>query len=140
MNRSYWLLKSEPEAYSYDDLVRDRRTPWDGVRNFEARNNLRKAARGDLALFYHSGKARAVVGVAKVVASAYQDPTSDDERWVCVDVEPVTPLVEPVSLARIKDDEGLMGFALVRRARLSVAPATAAEFKRVLKLGKTQLP
>lgn len=140
MARSYWLMKSEPFKYAWDDLVKDGRTHWDGVRNYEARNNLAAMKQDDLALYYHSNEGKQVVGVARIVREAYPDPTSDDERWVVVDVAPVGPLAEPVSLADIKADPKLQDMALIRRSRLSVVPVTADEFRQVLKKGATKLP
>ncbi len=140
MARSHWLMKSEPSRYSWDELVSDRSTYWDGVRNHEARNNLRAMREGDLVLFYHSNVGKEVVGVARVRRRAYPDPTTTDERWVVVDVEPVMALKRPVSLAEIKADESLAEIALVRRSRLSVVPVTQAEFQGILKLGRTRLP
>ena len=139
MVRSYWLMKSEPFKYSWGDLVRDRKTYWDGVRNYEARNNLAAMKVGDLALYYHSNEGKEVVGVARISKTAYPDPTTKDERWVVVDVEPVVPFSEPVSLADIKAEPALSEMALVRRGRLSVVPVTADEFKRVLAIGRTKL-
>lgn len=135
----YWLVKSEPYKYSWDDLVRDKRTFWDGVRNFEARNNLRAMKKGDLVLFYHSNKGKEVVGVARVAREAYADPTAKEGDWSVVDVEPVKPVEAPVTLAAIKADDALSDIALIRRSRLSVVPVSAAHFKRILKLGKTRL-
>ena len=137
MARSYWLVKSEPFKYSWDDLVKDGSTYWDGVRNYMARNNLRDMKRGDLTLFYHSGEGKEVVGVARVTREAYPDPTTDDERWVVVDVAPVKALKEPVGLDQIRGDKALAEIAMLKYNRLSVAPVKAAEFKRILKLGKT---
>jgi predicted RNA-binding protein with PUA-like domain len=136
---SYWLVKSEPSTYSWQDLVRDGKTVWDGVRSFEARNNLRAMKKGDLLLFYHSNVDKAVVGVAKVVRAAYPDPSAEGEDWSCVDVAPVQAFAERVTLERMKADAKLSSFALLRRARLSVVPASAAEYERVLELGKTKL-
>ncbi len=138
--RSYWLVKSEPFKYSWDDLNRDGRTYWDGVRNYTARNNLQAMKTGDWALYYHSNEGKEVVGIAEIVREAYPDPTTDDERWVVVDVKPVAPLSEPVTLAAIKGDPALRDMVLVRQSRLSVMPVTAKEFNRVLKLGKTARP
>jgi len=135
--RSYWLMKSEPLKYSWDDLVKDGSTYWDGVRNAQARNNLRAMRVGDLAFFYHSNEGKDVVGVMRVTRSAYQDPTTDDERWLVVEVEPVRPLVSPVSLAQIKADRALAKLPLVTQSRLSVMPIEKTAFDRVLKLGKT---
>ena len=133
---SYWLLKSEPEAYSWDDLVRRKRGVWDGVRNFQARNNLRAMKVGDLALFYHSVSERCVVGVARVVREAYPDPTAKQGDWSVVDVVPHQALAAPVSLDVIKSDALLNDMAIVRQSRLSVAPVTKPQFERVLALGK----
>jgi predicted RNA-binding protein with PUA-like domain len=133
-------MKSEPFKYSWDQLVEDGRTYWDGVRNYEARNNLAAMKKGDLALYYHSNKGKEVVGIVEIVGEAYPDPTADDPQWVVVDVAPVVPFEEPVTLARIKADPKLADIALVRRGRLSVVPITAAEFRYVAKLGKTKVP
>lgn len=138
MPRRYWLMKTEPETFSFDDLVRDGSAEWDGVRNYQARNNMREMSVGDLVLIYHSVGPREVVGIARVSAAAHQDSTTGDDRWQCVDVEPVKPLVEPVGLAEIKADPRLADIALVRHSRLSVAPLTAAEFRRILSLGRTR--
>lgn len=131
---SYWLVKSEPSAYSWDDLVRDGRTDWTGVRNYQARNNLKSMKKGDLVLYYHSNEGLAIVGVAKVVKEAYQDPTTDDERWVAVDIEPVKPLKNPVSLADIKKEKSLQNIALLKQGRLSVVPVTKGEYDAILKM------
>jgi len=136
MARAYWLVKSEPFKYSWDDLVEDGSTYWDGVRNYQARNNLRAMKVGDYALYYHSNEGKAVVGVVKVIRSAYPDPTTDDERWVVVDVAPVKPLKTPVTLAQIKADPKLAKIPLVTHSRLSVMPLEKADFDRILELGK----
>ena len=133
---AHWLVKQEPDAYPFSQLVKDKKTYWDGVRNYEARNNLRAMKKGDLVLYYHSQTDRAVAGVAKVVKESYQDPTTDDERWVAVDLAAVKAVAEPVTLAQIKADALLNETKLVKQSRLSVMPLTAAQFKRVLKLGK----
>ena len=140
MARGYWLVKSEPFKYSWDELVKDGQTYWDGVRNYEARNNLAAMKKGDLALYYHSNEGKEVVGIAEIVGEAYPDPTTDDDRWVVVDVAPVVPFKVPVTLATIKADPDLPDIQLVRRGRLSVVPLTAAEFRHVAKLGKTKVP
>ncbi|MEZ4332340.1 MAG: EVE domain-containing protein [Myxococcota bacterium] len=132
-------MKSEPFKYAWDQLVRDGRTFWDGVRNYEARNNLAAMKRGDLALYYHSNEGKEVVGVAEIVKEAYPDPTSDDPAWVVVDVEPRTALAKPVALATIKADTDLKEIQLIRRSRLSVVPLTPEEFERILVLGETRL-
>ncbi|MBX3131193.1 MAG: EVE domain-containing protein [Polyangiaceae bacterium] len=135
----HYLVKSEPTKYAFSDLTRDRKTCWDGVRNFEARNNLRAMKEGDLLLFYHSNEDKAVVGVAKVVRAAYPDPSATDGDWSAVDVAPVAALGQPVTLAQIKADEALADIALLKRSRLSVVPVSKAHFARILKLGKTRL-
>ena len=138
--RAYWLMKSEPFKYAWDELVADGKTYWDGVRNYEARNNMSEMKEGDLAFYYHSNEGKEIVGIAEIVGEAYPDPTTDDDRWVVVDVAPVVPFEEPVSLATIKADPALSEIALVRRGRLSVVPITPAEFRHVAKLGKTKIP
>jgi predicted RNA-binding protein with PUA-like domain len=135
MPRRYWLIKSEPFKYAWDRFVRDQKTFWDGVRNFEARNNLRAMQKNDLALFYHSNEGREIVGIARVVRTAYQDPSSDED-WSAVDFAPVRALARPVTLETIKADPLLSKMALVRRSRLSVAPVEKDEFERVTALGK----
>ena len=140
MARAHWLVKTEPSTYSWEDLVRDGSTRWDGVRNALARNHLAAMKKGDLVLVYHSGDEKAVVGLAKVKAAAYPDPTADDPRWVAVDLAPVKPFAEPVALAAIKQDRKLGGLALVKQGRLSVSPVGDAELARILDLGKTQAP
>jgi predicted RNA-binding protein with PUA-like domain len=137
----HWLVKSEPFKYPFDKLLTDKKTSWDGVRNFEARNSLRAMAKGDLLLFYHSSEGKEVVGIAKVARTAYPDATADpdDDDWSAVDVAPVKRLRAPVSLATIRDDPALAEMQLLRRSRLSVVPVTPEEFARVLELGKTKL-
>ena len=139
MSRNYWLMKSEPTKYSFAQLVRDGQTVWDGVRNYEARNNLRAMKLGDLALFYHSNEGKSVAGVARIKRAAYPDPTADSEDWVAVDVEPVTPFKVPVSLDDIRGEPTLAEMALLRRPRLSVVGVTKDQFNRVLRMGKTKL-
>lgn len=134
-NLNYWLVKTEPKAYSWDDLVEDGWTYWDGIRNYEARNNLRKMAAGDQLLYYHSGKTRVVVGVAEVIREHYQDPTTEDQRWSAVDIKPVQALDRPVTLAEIKKDPRLSEMILVRRSRLSVTPVRETEYGLVLAMG-----
>jgi predicted RNA-binding protein with PUA-like domain len=132
---NYWLLKSEPLTdYSYAELVEDKRTDWDGVRNYQARNFLRDMAVGDLCLMYHSGKERQVVGVARVTREAYQDPTIDDDRWVAVEVEAVRAVETPVTLKTIKATPSLLEMKMVRQSRLSVSPVTQDEFTIILEL------
>jgi predicted RNA-binding protein with PUA-like domain len=135
---AYWLVKSEPSVYPWSKLVADGRAVWDGVRNFEARNNLRAMKKGDLCLFYHSNEGKEIVGVARVVREAYQDPTTKED-WSVVDVEPVKALTAPVTLAAIKAHPTLKNMALVKRSRLSVVPVTKAELDAVLAAGKTKL-
>ncbi len=139
MPTQYWLVKSEPNAFSFAQLQKDKRTTWDGVRSFEARNNLRAMKKEDLVLFYHSNEGKAVVGVAKVAREAYADASAEEGEWSAVDLAPVKALSQQVELATIRADAKLADFALLRRSRLSVVPASAAEFKRVLELGKTKL-
>lgn len=130
---AYWLLKTEPSAYSWDDLARDARTAWTGVRNFQAAKNLRSMKAGDFALVYHSGGEKAAVGIARVARAAYQDPTTKED-WPAVDVKAVRPLPRTVSLAAMKADKALAGMAVVRQGRLSVSPVAPAEWKRLLAL------
>lgn len=131
---AYWLVKSEPFKYSWDQFVKEGQTFWDGVRNYAARNNLRAMKKGDELFFYHSNEGLEIVGIAKVVKEAYQDPTTDEEAWVVVDLKPVKKLKNPVSLQQIKADERLKNMALIRLGRLSVQPVTAEEWKIVMEL------
>ncbi len=140
MSKGYWLVKSEPNKYSWEQFVADGRTYWDGVRNYEARNNLAAMKKGDLSLYYHSNIGKEVVGVARVVGESYPDPTTDDDRWVVVDLEPVVAFASPVSLSSIKADATLAQISLVKRSRLSVVPIEKKEFQYILKLGKTKIP
>ncbi|MDA0204089.1 MAG: EVE domain-containing protein [Acidobacteria bacterium] len=130
----YWLVKSEPFKYSWEQFVKDKGTFWDGVRNYQARNNLRAMAKGDTVLFYHSNEGLEIVGIAKVAKTAYQDPTTDDDRWSVVDLKPAKALKKPVTLAQMKADERLKNMKLVRQGRLSVSPVTEDEFNAVLDL------
>ncbi len=132
----YWLIKSEPYKYSWDQLLEDKSTFWDGVRNYQARNNLKAMSVGDLCLYYHSNEGKEIVGIAEVIKAHYPDPTIDDDRWVAVDVKPVRTLSNPVSLAMIKADERLESMALVRQGRLSVAPVTEDEYNIVMELSE----
>lgn len=132
---NHWLVKSEPETYAWDDLVRDKRTDWTGVRNYAARINLNAMRPGDEVLFYHSGESKSIVGVAKVTKPAFPDTTADEPGWVAVELAPVKPLSTPLTLAQIKADTTLKAMELVRQSRLSVSPVRPAEFTRVLKLG-----
>lgn len=129
---NYWLLKTEPGTFSWDDLVKKGKDHWDGVRNYQARNNLKAMKVGDLALFYHSVNEKAVVGIAKIVKEYYQDPTTDDPNWVVVDVEPVEKLKKPVTLAQIKSDPMMTDFLLVRNPRLSVMPVKKEIYDAIL--------
>ena len=131
----YWLVKSEPFKYSWEDLVKDGWTYWDGVRNYEARNNIRAMAAGDQLLFYHSNEDRAVIGIAEVTREHYQDPTTDDDRWSVVDIKPLQALSAPVTLAEIKREPRLGNMQLVTRSRLSVSPVTADEFGVIVAMG-----
>jgi predicted RNA-binding protein with PUA-like domain len=131
---NYWLVKSEPEAYAWSQLVKDGKTAWTGVRNFAARLNLRAMKKGDLVFFYHSVSDKQVVGLARVVKEFYPDATAEEGDWSCVDLEPVKPLKNPVTLAAIKADQVLKDMKLVRQSRLSVTPLTPAEFARLLEL------
>jgi predicted RNA-binding protein with PUA-like domain len=139
MSRSYWLVKSEPTVYAFAQLQKEKQTVWDGVRNFEARNNLRAMAKGDLIFFYHSNVGKAVVGIARVKRTAYQDP-STDEDWSVVEIEPVAPLVHPISLDDVRENPKLSEMALLKKSRLSVTPVTEPEFLAVLTASKTKLP
>jgi len=131
----HWMVKQEPETYSWDDFVRDGRTDWTGVRNYQARNNLREMKSGDRVLFYHSGKDKAVVGIAEVAKAAYPDPTAPDPQWVAVDLKPVKGLATPVPLAAIRYDKRLSGLPLIRQSQLSVMPLTKDEFDVLVGLG-----
>lgn len=134
---NYWIVKQEPEDYSWSDFVADGKTAWTGVRNYQARNNLRAMKAGDKALFYHSGEQKAIVGIARVDKAAYADPTAKEGDWVAVDLKPEKPLKNPVTLASLKADKLLKGIALVRNSRLSVSPIAANEFSRILELAET---
>lgn len=135
---NYWLIKSEPFKYAFDQLVKDKKTFWDGVRNYQARNNLREMKKGDLLLFYHSNEGKEIVGIAKVAKEAYQDPTTEDPNWVVVDVAPVKKLKNPVTLAMVKAEKSLEQMALVKFMRLSVQPVKKAEFDMILKMAGEQ--
>lgn len=131
------MVKSEPSAYAWSQLVADRRTEWTGIRNFEARNNLRAMAVGDLCLYYHSGEEKAVVGLARVTRAAAPDPTARGEDWSSVELEAVGPLPTPVTLAQMKKDAALRTLPLVTRSRLSVGAVTSAQFARIEALAKS---
>jgi predicted RNA-binding protein with PUA-like domain len=140
MSQKYWLMKSEPYKYSFGQLLKDRKTTWDGVRNFEARNYIRSMQKGDLALFYHSSEGKEVVGVMRVDREAYEDPTAPGEDWSVVDLVPITTFKAPVALEVIKSDPALAEIALLKRSRLSVVPLSKPHFDHLLALGKTKLP
>jgi predicted RNA-binding protein with PUA-like domain len=129
---AFWLLKSEPDVYSWDDLVRDGETVWDGVKNAQAAGNLKTMAVGDEALFYHSNIGKDAVGICRVTRTAFPDPTDQTGRWVAVSVAPVRPLARPVSLAAMKAEPTLRDFQLIRQSRLSVVPVRDAEWARIL--------
>ena len=136
---NHWLVKQEPEAYSWNDFVDDGRTAWTGVRNFQARNNLRAMKKGDLVFYYHSVSEKQVVGLARVVKEAYPDPTAEEGDWSCVDIAPVKALKKNVTLEQIKTDKVLKNIPLVKQSRLSVTPLTKAEFDHLLKLAETKV-
>lgn len=138
MATQHWLVKQEPEAYAWPAFVADGRTAWTGVRSFAARLHLRTMRKGDLVLYYHSTEGREVVGLAKVAKEHYPDPTADEGDWSAVDLVPLKPLKQPVTLAQIKADAELREMTLVRQSRLSVTPVTEAQFRRVLELGDTR--
>lgn len=130
----HWLVKQEPEAYSWSKFVADKATAWTGVRNYQARNNLRAMRKGDSVLFYHSVSEKQIVGLARVARESYPDPTAQEGDWVAVDLEPLRPLEKPVTLEQIKQDKKLAKLALLRQSRLSVTPVTTDEFVRILAL------
>jgi len=133
---NYWLVKSEPFKYSWEQFLKDKRTFWDGVRNYQARNNLRAMKKDDTVLFYHSNEGLAVVGVAKVVKESYQDPTTEDPQWVAVDLAPVETFKTPVTLSEMKQDKRLQNIGLIRQAQLSVMPLTKEEFEVIVAKGR----
>ncbi|MFN8542797.1 MAG: EVE domain-containing protein [Candidatus Binatia bacterium] len=135
MARQHWLVKQEPTTYAFDDLLKDERTTWDGVRNVQARNNLKAMRAGDRVLFYHSNVGQAVVGICEVAREAHPDPTADTPQWVAVDLVPVRRLRRAVTLERIKQTPALADVALIRQSRLSVMPLTRAEFDTIVRLG-----
>jgi predicted RNA-binding protein with PUA-like domain len=132
---NYWLVKSEPFKYSWEQLVKDKKAVWDGVRNYAARNNLRAMAKGDHVFFYHSNEGLAIVGIAEVVKTAYQDPTTDDTNWVVVDLKPLQAMPKPVTLEMLKADPAFKDMDLVRLGRLSVGTVKPAEYKKIMKMG-----
>ena len=135
----YWLVKQEPEKYPWAQFIKDKGTYWDGVRNYQARNNLRAMKKGDQVMYYHSVSEKSVVGVAKVTGEAYPDPTAKEGDWSVVDLKPVKALTKPVSLEEIKKDSKLAEILLIKQSRLSVMPLKAREFKRILQLGQTKI-
>jgi len=133
---NYWLVKSEPGAYSWAQFLKEGRTAWTGVRNFAARNHLRAMRKGDVVFFYHSGEEKSVVGLARVEKEFYPDPTADEGDWSCVDLIPEKPVISPVTLAQIKGDKILREMVFVKQSRLSVSPMTKGQFERVLEMAK----
>jgi predicted RNA-binding protein with PUA-like domain len=131
---NYWIVKQEPEDYSFADFMKDGKTAWTGVRNYQARNNLRAMKAGDKVLFYHSGEEKAIVGIATVAKAGYADPTAKEGDWVAIDLKAEKPLAKPVTLAAIKADKVLKDIALARNSRLSVSPLQEKEFSRILDL------
>lgn len=136
---NFWLVKQEPTKYSWNQLVKDKETYWDGVRNFQARNNLKKMKKNDLVLFYHSVEGKEVVGITKVSKEYYSDPTTNDSRWVVVNLKAFKPIAAPVTLEAIKAHPKLSNTSLVKQSRLSVMPLTKTEFNIILKIGKTKI-
>jgi predicted RNA-binding protein with PUA-like domain len=139
MAKGFWLVKSEPSVYPWERFLKEKRTTWDGVRSFEARNNLRAMKKGDLVLFYHSNEGKEVVGVATVSAEATPETTSDEGEWSVVELTAKKTLTRPVTLAQIKAEKKLAGFGLVKKSRLSVVPATNADFELILELSGTKI-
>ncbi len=135
---AYWLIKSEPFVYSWDQFEKDNHAVWDGVRNYAARIHLRAMKKGDEVFFYHSNEGLAIVGIAKIVKEAYQDPSTNDTNWVAVDVKPVKKLKKPVTLAQIKSDKLLANMALIKISRLSVSPVTKSEWETILQLSGSE--
>ena len=139
MIMSFWLVKQEPSKYSWSDFVKDKETYWDGVRNYQARNNLQKMKKNDLVLFYHSVIGKEIMGVARVSKEFYPDPTTNDSRWVVVNLIVYQSFKIPVTLAQIKVNKKLNDIALIKQSRLSVLPLTKSEFKIILKMGQTEI-
>lgn len=135
---AHWLVKSEPFKYSWDQFVKDKKTFWDGVRNYAARNFLRDMKKGDQVFFYHSNEGLEIVGIARVIKEHYPDPTTDEDAWVVVDLEPVKRLHQPVSLKQIKAEPRLASMALLKLSRLSVTPVTPEEWKLILEMSGTK--
>lgn len=136
MTTQYWLVKQEPDSYAWQDFVRDRRTTWDGVRNYQARNHLKSMRRGDCVFFYASGAPKEIQGTARVSREAFPDPTDDTGDWVTVELEADEPLAQPVTLAAIKAEPALENMALVRHSRLSVMPLRRTEYDLILRMSK----
>lgn len=130
------MVKQEPDSYSWDDFVKDGKTDWTGVRNYQARNNLRDMKLGDKVLFYHSNIGKEVVGIAKVTKAAFPDPTADDDKWVAVELSPVKPLKKPVGLGQMKENLALSELKLIRQSQLSVMPVTKDEFEEILSMAR----
>jgi len=135
----FWLVKQEPSKYSWEELLKDKATYWDGVRNYQARNNLQAMKKGDQVLFYHSVVGKLIMGIARVTRESYPDPTTDDPAWVVVDIKPIKSLKIPVTLEQIKAHPKLQEISLIKQSRLSVMPVTQSEFKIILGLGKTKV-
>jgi predicted RNA-binding protein with PUA-like domain len=136
---NYWLIKSEPFKYSWDQMVADGSTYWDGVRSYAARIQLRAMREGDICFFYHSNVGKEIVGLTRVIKEAYQDPTTDDDKWVAVDVATIKPLTKSVTLAQVKANETLANMALLKLSRLSVGPVQDFEFEEIMKMAETEL-
>ena len=134
----FWLVKQEPSKYSWEEFLKDKKTYWDGVRNYQARNNLQAMKKGDQVFFYHSVVGKQIMGIAKVTRESYPDPTTDDPAWVVVDLKPVKSLKVPVTLEQIKSHPKLKEISLIKQSRLSVMPLTQSEYKIILELGKTK--
>ncbi len=133
---NYWLVKSDPETYSWDNMKNENTTVWTGVRNYQARNNLKAMKKGDLVLFYHSQSDKSIVGITKVVKEYYPDPTSDDKNWVVVDLQYYSDLIKPIPLDKIKNNPNLSNIALIKQSRLSVLPLTKEEYEEITKNSK----
>lgn len=133
---NYWLVKQEPTAYAWEEFLRDKKTDWTGVRNFQARNNLRAMKKGDQVLYYHSNVGKEIVGIATVSKESFPDPTATEGDWICVELKPLTALKNPVCLETMKSDKILKDTSLIKQSRLSVMPFTKEQFARVLELGK----
>ena len=133
---AYWLVKSDPKTYSWEDMKNDKSTPWDGVRNYQARNNLRAMKTGDIVMFYHSQEDREIVGITEVTKEAFQDPTTEDSRWIAVELSNPKGLDKKVSLQQLKNHSGLQNIALIKQARLSVMPITEKEYRIIMEISQ----